>query len=61
MPMRGIDDHDVDSRLHQRSDPLLSVDARTDRCADAQRPEPVLAGVGIVSRLLEVLGRNQAT
>ena len=56
----GVDDQQVDARLDQRLDALGRVAARADGGADAQRAPVVLAGVGIVLGLLEVLGGDHA-
>ena len=45
MPVRGVDDDDVDARRDQRLDALLVVGRDADRRADAQPAVLVLARV----------------
>src|SRR5690606_39075292 len=58
MPVRGVDDDDVDARFDERRDALLSVGSGADRRADAQRAVLVLARVRIIDRLLKILRRD---
>ena len=60
MAMRGVHHDHVHARLDQRFDALLGALAHADRSADAQPPQAVLAGVGMLGGLEDVLHRDQA-
>ena len=59
VPVRGVDDDDVDAGLDQPLGALLRVAADADRGADAQPAVPVLAGVRVLEVLLDVLDGDQ--
>src|SRR5690606_6431240 len=54
VPVRGVDDDDVDAGLDQQRDALVGVVARADGRTDAKPAVLVLARVRIVPGLLEV-------
>src|SRR4051812_5427647 len=58
--MRGVDHHHVDARLGERGDALVGAFADADRRADAQLPLCVLARVGMLGFLQDVLHRDEA-
>ena len=60
MSVRGIDDDDVDLGLDQGAHAGLGILAGTDRGADAQAIETILAGARVNRRLGYVLDRNHA-
>ena len=57
--MRGVDDEHVDVRRDERLGALHRVPADADRRAHAQPAEAVLARVGVLDHLLDVLDRDQ--
>src|SRR3954469_10864902 len=60
MAMRGIHHQDVRTGLDQGGDALVGAFADADRRADAQLPLGVLAGVGMLGFLEDVLNRDEA-
>ncbi len=59
MAVRSIDRHQIDSRAHQAFYTLFPIGAHADSGANAQTTALVLAGVGILNFLFDVLDRNQ--
>ena len=59
MAVRGIDHQDVDAGRDQRLGALVGVATGSDRRADAQLTELVLAGVRVLGRLQDVLDRDE--
>ena len=57
--MRGVDDQNVNAGSDQRFGPFIGVGAGSERCADAQLPELVLAGVRVLGRFQDVFDRNE--
>ena len=60
MAVRGVDDEAVDAGRHQELGALESLVADRGRGGDAQAPVPVLGGVGMGGRLLDVLDGDEA-
>lgn len=60
VPVRGVDDEEVDARPSQRLGPLQGLRAGTDRRADEQTALGVLRRMGVLLGLDEVLDRDQA-
>ncbi len=58
--MRSVDHDDVYPRLTQRTDSIQRIRPRAHRCADAQAPDAVLAGIGEFRGLLKVLDGNHS-
>ena len=59
MAMGGIDHDHVDPGLDQRLHARFHIGGRADRRADPQAPEAVLAGIGILLDLLDILDGDQ--
>ena len=60
MPVGGIDDDDIDPGLDQQFDPLIRIGADANRCTHPQLAELVLAGIGMLGGLQDVLDGDQA-
>ena len=60
MPVGGIDDDDIDAGLDQRGNALVGPFANADSGTDAQTFVRILARVGKLIRLLNVLDRDHA-
>ena len=59
MPVRGVDDDDVDAGRDQCLDTRFGVLPRSDRGADAQAPEFVLAGARMLGGFQDVLDGDE--
>ena len=57
--VRGVDHDHVDPRLHQRIEAFLGVRPRAHRGAHPQAPLLVLAGLGMLGGLLDVLDGHE--
>jgi len=60
MSVRGIHDHQVDTRFSEGRDPIEGIRRRADRRADAQAAAVVLAGARELVGFLEVLHGDHA-
>ena len=58
--MRGIDHDDINPGLDQKFDPLIRIGADSDRRTDPQLAELILAGIGMLGGLQDVLDGDQA-
>ncbi len=59
MSVGRIDNNGVDTGPDQQLETFLTIVTDTDRRADAQTPDFILAGVGVLAYLFNVLDRNQ--
>ncbi len=59
MTMGGVDDNHIDAGGHQRGDTFLAVGTDPDRGTDTQPADIVLAGIGVLAYLLDVLDGDQ--
>jgi hypothetical protein len=57
--VRGVDDDDVDMSSYQGGRALRRIPRDPDSGSDTQPPQAVLAGVGILDLLLDVLDGDQ--
>src|SRR5215203_3380234 len=60
MPVRRIDDDDVDVRSDKGGGPFRRITCDADGSADAQSPQRILTGIRVLDLLLDVLDRDQA-
>ena len=58
--MRGVDDDDVHARPDERLHPLIGPLSGADRRSDPKLLVLVLAGIGILARLLDVLDGHES-
>ena len=61
MPMRGVDHDDVNASLDQKLNSLIRIGTHTNRRTDSHLAELILAGVGMLGGLEDVLDGDQAT